>query len=213
MWIFGNTLFTSLKTKSSIAMMLIATITLLSTSFVTADGKNGTNIKIHGDWEITVYNADGSVAQERSFANGLVDTGANLMAGLLSGKMLLNYNLVSKPAWDIAVVKNGVDKAACTRYDEAIDKDPRLSGTRHADVEDGPDGEFTLTRTMVIGSECIIGESYNITGVHTLVAQKPGLDSPDELGYAWFSSKTLDAPITGILPEQSVTLKVRYSFQ
>ena len=173
---------------------------------------NGSGIKIHGDWEITVYNADGSVAQERLFANGLVDTGANITAGLLSGKMLLNYNLVSKPAWDIAVAKNGVDKVTCTGFDEAIDADPRVSG-RHAKVLDGPDGEFTLTRTMSIPSHCIIGESYNITGVHTVVAHKPGFDSTDPLGYAWFSSKTLDTPITGILADQSVTLKVRYSFE
>jgi hypothetical protein len=215
--IMKSTVFTGLINKPAVLFTSYLFICLMFVGVVNANELNNEGIKIHGNWEITVYHVDGSVAQESTFANSLVNTGANFLADLLSGKMLLSYNLISQPAWDIAVVKNGVDKATCTWFDESVEKNPRLSSGgvtgRHATVVDGPDGEFTLTRTMVIDSDCIIGESYDITGVHAVVAQKGGFDSPEERRYAWFSSKTLDTPVTGILPDQAVTLKVRYSFE
>jgi hypothetical protein len=201
-------------------MALTAVIALLSTNFATAHEEDDTSIKVHGDWEITVTNPDGSIAQERSFQNALVTPG--LLVGLLyqasewtnsfAGTLWVNGDGILP--WYIEVETSGVETATCQTY---LTVSFRQFGNEYertfATASAVSSSSFTLTRTLSLPLECVTGESYAINGVSTAFIAF-GVDSGGGgLGDSRFTEKTLAAPITGIQPDQIVTLKATISFQ
>ncbi len=72
-------------------------------------------------------------------------------------------------------------------------------------------GELTLVRQLQLGSECISGQSYSIFRVSTDLALE--VVSTAFVRRTEFTVKDLDTPVSGILPDQVVTLKVTLSFE
>lgn len=153
-------------------------------------------ITVHGDWTVTVRNPDGTIAREINFANALVDT--EQLKGILIGSLYPS-------TYGIEISAAGLD-GACSVFGFV---DPA-----------GVDGAnaLSLTTNFTFGNDCIVDASWTLVGVTssfvTSEVNKTG-ELTIELGgvnQADFTQKTLDAPITGILPDQVVTIKVVISF-
>jgi len=220
----SNTKFS--KAKLSGPMVLTAVLGLLFAypAIETRAHDDGvdthTSLQVHGDWVVTVANPDGSIAQERSFQNALVTPG--LLVGLLyqasewtnsfTGTLWINADSILP--WYIEVATSGVETATCQTY---LTVNYSQFGTGYektaATASAVSSSSFTLTRTLALPLECVTGESYAINGVSTAFIAF-GVDTGGGgLSDSRFTEKTLDTPITGILPDQVVTLKATISFQ
>lgn len=193
--------------RLSLLAWLVTGCLLIQPGAMAQDG-----IQVHGDWEVIVTNPDGSVAQRRLFANALVNTGGILLAKLMAGVSYIPIRGVdNQPEWNInAWGDNIVDSDDC-RNIHGTSGSPAAPSPRNASTDHSDPQSLVLSRTLVLESDCIVGESYSITRVSTTYGSR-------EVGTAVvatapFSSKLLTQAITGILPGQSVLLKVRYTFE
>lgn len=193
--------------KSGLLVCVAIACLLIQSGAMAQDG-----IQVHGDWEVVVTNPDGSVAQRRLFSNALVSTGGVLLVGLMAGKVRMPIRANdSQPAWNInAWGNNIVDSEEC-RNIHGSSFSPMVTSPRNASADLSDPYSLVLSRTLILESDCIIGESYSITRVSANYTREEF--ETGALGTAGFSSKVLDTAITGILPGQSVLLKVNYSFE
>ena len=53
---------------------------------------NNTGIKVNGEWELTVYNKDGSIEETHEFTNSLITGGKELLVALLTGEYDVDPN-------------------------------------------------------------------------------------------------------------------------
>lgn len=61
---------------------------------------NNTGIKVNGEWELTVYNKDGSIEETHEFTNDLDPEGPDLLIALLTGDY--DANPITNPiTWEI----------------------------------------------------------------------------------------------------------------
>jgi len=186
------------------------------------DGVDAHNesIEVHGDWVVTVSNPDGSIAQERSFKNALVTPG--LLVGLVWQASewtnvpsdVIWVNSDNPLLWFIEVATSGVDTGACQTdltvdYSQFGNEYEKTAATASAVSS----SSFTLTRTLALPLECVTGESYSINGVSTAFLAVLVHVSGSGFQDSRFTEKTLSTPITGILPDQVVTLKATISFE
>ena len=84
-------------THLSIAPGVAATAAAEEAEKMQSSDKSGMNqgLKVHGHWEITVKNPDGSVAQHREFENSLSAGASTYLIGLLAGYFVSgNYMIV-----------------------------------------------------------------------------------------------------------------------
>jgi len=208
-----------LKLRSLIIAASVTLLAVMGAGVATAGGSGGEGIKVHGDWVVTVTNPDGSVAQERSFSNALKGGGGllgSLLVGgqaiLLDGYTKIDHRATGVPNWHIEVLTAGVTNTPeC--MENLVSDNPAGSVLLQADVIDFTGPTFTLTRDLALAAGCISGASYAINTVRS--AFPGGITHRETLfqNYVPFSEKTLDTPITGILPDQLVTLKVTFSFE
>ena len=201
----------SVVSKISLAnRTLLAAIAYLGLiSPVLASGDTDVGIKVHGDWTITVTNADGSIAQEKVLQNSLHTAGRVFLQLLLIGEAKINVRENDAPAWDLTVVTTGVnDLPECNAFTISTSQPHQTSATNA--VVSKEDSTFSLTRSFSLPANCITSSDFGITAVNSRVSEV-FLD-PYHVAAATFSSKTLTTPVTGILPDQYVTLKVTYSF-
>lgn len=222
MWNRAKTGAIDSTAKLSGIVILATMVSLLFAFPVTAHDRDepGTSIKVHGDWVITVTNPDGSIAQESSFQNALVTPG--LLVGLLyqasewtnsyTGTLWINADSILP--WYIEVATSGVETATCqtyltVSYSQFGNEYERTAATASAVSS----SSFTLTRTLSLPLECVTGESYAINGVSTAFIAFGAETGGAGIADSRFTEKTLAAPITGILPDQVVTLKATISFQ
>jgi hypothetical protein len=198
-------------------MVTLLTVVLCDTrkTYATGDGLEG--IKVHGRWEITVANPDGRVVQIRRFANRLF--GANQLASLLRGEYEVTLRDDGTPAWDIDVDTTGTDSSAnCLdqlEWDAANSTTattPSNTTPRNAAASQISSG-FSLARQLQLPPVCVLGSDYSIDGVATRFDLSPRNGGTGGLGAIRFTSKSLDQPVTGIMPDQIVTLKVEISFE
>jgi len=199
--------------------LLLSAVAGFALAFLSvAANASGEGITVHGKWVVTVTNPDGSLAQERVFQNALTFEGKVMLVSFLAGKAAIpgtgvNYfepaeRAPDVPAWDIIVTASGVaDFGGCTWY---LRPEAESTPLVEAAISVNPDTtSFTLARTMEIPPDCVTGNAYNITAVGSSV---DGF-TKTEAGRITFSDKTLASPITGILADQVVTLRVTYSFE
>ncbi len=226
MWNRAKTGAIDSTAKLSGIVILATMVSLLFAFPVTAHDRDepGTSIKVHGDWVITVTNPDGSIAQESSFQNALVSPQL-LIGELARGESsadpaiidgLFRINQRGNPAvpdWKISVTTTGVnDILECN---ELIASDPSVSSSQPTDaiVSATTLSSFTLSRTLVLPITCVSGSTFSINSVRS-EAYGFILYTASSVGEViTFTEKTLPAPITGIQPDQVVTLKATISFQ
>jgi len=186
-------------------VLLTAFIAILLTTISININADSEGIKVHGDWIITVTNADGSVAQEVRFSNALAPFGPQFITQILIGNYTMGIRPDSTPAWDIRAMTIGTSSASeCLALTDA-NGGPASVNPRNASVEDG-NVRFTLRRNLVLTADCLTGANYSITGVRTQIGINLGT-------FGVFTEKVLSSPVTGILPNQVVTLQVTISFE
>ena len=227
MWNFKNKQSTQSKMKTSnkrpvlLAAMLgflFAYPAIQTNAHEDGVDTHSDSIKVHGDWVVSVTNPDGSVAQERRFRNALV--GPKLLVSLITnlaidpveriGMVLPNESLDGSFSWRIPVTASGVNAAAeC----QSVLQNNRVQPD--AVVSSASFSAFTLTRNLTLPVSCVSAASYSINSVATaiLVFVITSEDGSGDGSTLVFTEKTLDAPITGILADQVVTLKATISFQ
>lgn len=175
-------------------------------------------ITVHGDWEITVLDQEGHVVQKKAFKNALASTGKNALVLLLTGTSVVGERDSGLgPAWRITADDFPADDIddntlGCNRLvgPFGFDEFGENQSATLLPVESGV-GSFTLQRTITVPAECLLGDSYSISRVSTGV----GLESTADQSRTGrgFSSKDLASPVTGILPDQQVVLRVTFSFE
>jgi hypothetical protein len=198
------------KISLSSRTLLAAIAYLVLISPVLASGDTDVGIKIHGDWTITVTNADGSIAKEKVFQNSTQTAGRVFLKLLLIGEAKINVRANDAPAWDLTVETTGVNDLPECNERTISTSFPHQTSATNAVVSTELE-TFSLTRSFSLSANCIAGSDFGITKV-TSRASEVFLD-PYQVATGTFSSKTLTNPVTGILPDQYVTLKVTYSFQ
>ena len=193
--------------KSGLLVCAAIVCLLIQSGAMAQDG-----IQVHGDWEVVVTNPDGSVAQRRLFSNALVSSGGVLLVGLMAGKVRMPIRTNdSQPAWTInAWGNNIVDSIDCANIHGSFGSS-LVTSPRDASADLSDPNSLVLSRTLILESDCIIGESYDIIRVSANFTSEE--IETGALYTSEFSSKLLTAAITGILPGQSVLLKVNYSFE
>lgn len=193
---------------------LVALTGLMFTTNILAENASNTGIKVHGDWVVTVTNPDGSIAQERQFQNALVEP--RLLVSLITnlaidpveriGMVVPSKNSDQSFSWHMPVTASGVNAAEeCQSV---------LKGW-YAAVSSASFSAFTLTTNLTMPVNCVSAASYSINSVATAMDVSRIMSEDGQFTYEFlvFTEKTLDAPITGILPDQVVTLKATISFQ
>jgi hypothetical protein len=206
----GTTPFLSRALKLGALLGLLAGQSLLGAISVQAGTSEG--IKVHGDWVVTVNNADGSIAQQHTFQNALVDTGKNLLVLMLAPDPAPEAAELThaRELWHLWAVTSGTnDTVAC-------DGDPHLgtgyNGENFAVVSGRTGSSFVLTNSFSLPANCIEASTYSVSTVNSTYDTQVQLEGALYPSWLIFTSKTLDDPITGILPDQIVTLKVTISF-
>jgi len=198
---------------------IAVSVALIAAGAANAGDVGGEGIKVHGDWVVTVTNPDGSIAQERSFSNALKGGGV-LLGSLLVGGQASSLDSYTKiysratgvPNWHIEVLTSGVTNTPeC--MENLVSDNPSGSTLLQADVIDFTGHTFALTRDLAVAAGCISGASYAINTVRSAFPGEVMDRGAFFPSYIPFSEKTLDTPITGILPDQLVTLKVTFSFE
>jgi len=220
----SNTKFSKAKLSGPVVLTAVLGLLFAYPAIETRAHDDGvdthTNLQVHGDWVVTVANPDGSIAQEKSFQNTLVTPG--LLVGLLYQASAWTNTLPETIwvnadgilPWFIEVATSGVETPECqtdltVSYSQFGNEYEKTAATASAVSS----SSFTLTRTLALPLECVTGESYAINGVSTAFIAF-GVDAGGAgLSDARFTEKTLDTAITGILPDQVVTLKATISFQ
>jgi len=198
---------------------IAVSVALIAAGAANAGDAGGEGIKVHGDWVVIVTNPDGSIAQERSFSNALKSGGGLLGSLLVGGQAVpldgytsIDHRATGVPDWHIEVLTTGVTNTPeC--MENLVSDDPLGSTLLQADVIDFTGSTFTLTRDLALAAGCISGASYAINTVRSAFPAQIYHGGTTYGSYTPFSEKTLDTPITGILPDQLVTLKVTFSFE
>jgi hypothetical protein len=182
-------------------------------------GAGGQGIVVHGDWTITVSDADGREVSSRSFRNALVSSGEFLLARLLGfGEKIDNGTSfaeidASLSHWHILVRTTGtVDNEECNAVLGVpfSEQNPQFAMATRAGVR-SESRTLTLERDLKLTAACISGAGFSISevwsGAQTAVGRPPVVLS---IGNP-FTKKELDTPID-VLPGQVVSLSVTFSF-
>jgi len=201
----------------STSLVLIA---IMYSGATTANEADRESFKVHGDWVVTVINPDGSVAQERRFRNALTGSGQSLLTSLLVGAQAtsvdgfttINQRGGGIPAWHIEAIATGVvNTPECMEH--LVSDNPGGSELLDADVSGFSGQSFSLTRDLALPASCISGSSYSINTLRSAFPGRVAQGGTLFAAYLSFSEKALTQPITGVLPDQVVTLKVMFSFE
>lgn len=176
-------------------------VAMLNTSVADAGG-GLTNIKVHGDWEITVREPDGELVSQVRFKNAFV--GDLQLRGLLKRSVILSPNENNK-FWGIAFSYdnyNPSDECAELLRDDAL----------NTELLNDP-GLISLERTVQVPAECInveLREDFNVSQVRSVV-RVSNLDG-SLVNHHNFTRKILEVPVNVALG-QLVTFKVDISFE
>ena len=110
---------------------------------------NNTGIKVNGEWELTVYNKDGSIEETHEFTNDLTDEGKELLLALLTGQYDADPNTYPI-SWVINIDVMGLNVLdnvmTCTEFnDEGTD-------LKYASVtiEGMPESAFTISSACTL---------------------------------------------------------------
>ena len=187
-------------------------------SFVMISGIETTaaeGITVHGNWVVTVTNPDGSIAQQRVFQNALTAGGQSVLVGVLASPPPSYADGIFYPdyplPWEIEVDTTGTtDSPECNAFlfSLAVTPSPLVEAT----VSAAASAWFTLSRNLALPESCIPGASYAVNTVRSAMTGQSSSGGTKFGSRATFTEKTLAAPVTGILPDQVVTLKVTFSF-
>jgi len=173
----SNTKFSKAKLSGPVVLTAILGLLFAYPAIETRAHDDGvdthTSLQVHGDWVVTVANPDGSIAQEKSFQNTLVTPG--LLVGLLYQASAWTNTLPETIwvnadgilPWFIEVATSGVETPECqtdltVSYSQFGNEYEKTAATESAVSS----SSFTLTRTLVLPLECVIGESYAINGLY-----------------------------------------------
>lgn len=176
-------------------------------------------ITVHGQWEITVREADGQLVETRQFENRL--DGEELLIDLLSG--LWTVELVNgEPNWSIiwgVEPDRGeelLDTGDCRFYRSDSPRSQVPGGIGLTTVSrERPNFislSLTVQRTIAVPRECMGGDTFTVAVVKTFLT----LDATTENNGRGrqFSSKQLpESEYVTVLPDQVVTFKVTYNFE
>ena len=104
-----------------------------------AGGGSAEGIKVHGEWEITVVNPDGSISQHVKFHNALTNPGQQFLLSVLMGRNYITLRESGMPQWDITVSANGVSETdACKGNLVRANNSPQDITPRNASLSLGP---------------------------------------------------------------------------
>lgn len=200
-------------------LSLMAAVTLAAlTGPVQSSAQVDAGIQVNGDWEITIHDTDGTPLRTVNFRNRF--DGQFALVRMLSGHGSVSKERIrsgsthGEAPWDIWFRAEGLvdDDGECTRLQGTFDtNDAHAENPANATLE-AENESFSISRQFSIPASCITGTEYSITQVLGML----GWNWPGSVGGGkpthYFSSKQI-FNVTGILPDQVVTMKVNYSFQ
>ena len=216
---------TSKPSKPSVrrAQCRVRTLALAVLACYPAMSSHGaeTGIKVHGDWVITVHDRDGNLVQSTEFKNALTEIGQRVLFGLLTSNSQVGKRDGGAPAWAITADGDGVlglgaENQECYErvgpFFSSPYGDAQAASLSPAEAFPSTATSFTLTRSFAMPERCVTGETYSINVVSSGLGIQ-SLENPSQQEIRSFSRKELgNESVTGIFPEQTVTLKVTFSF-
>lgn len=164
-------------------------------------------IQVHGHWELTVVNPDGSIAEHRAFHNSLVAQGA--LAGVVTGVYTQGFVMI-EAANHYIYPQSSKCPTSVTTYCHA-NQTATLTGTSALLLNgtiDGGDAGYTISEVRTMDYYCSSG-TWPSTVPQLLCAQ--GLASPSSQFSSDLTAVTLPTPLT-VLAHQAVQVKVTLSF-
>lgn len=176
-------------------------------------------IHVSGSWAITVYEADGSVAQRHAFQNALVEAGAAALARLVSGQAQSGYWVVTVTGPCVGTASEADNNCNLLEVDPATAGWERF-GTKFGGltVSTSEQSEVVLSGTFTPNNSATADVVAVTTQVVTCDVASSGADCVDEASGAYpapnpapFTYKQLDAPIS-VEPGQAVSVEVRIGF-
>jgi hypothetical protein len=153
-------------------------------------GPDNEGIKVHGDWVITITNPDGTLVRQLEFQNALRSSGAELLALILSNEEDGYLNAIEI----VGSLPSNFSNPACP------DPNAFLLPVREG-------ATLVMSTNISATAQCLNSASQTSWSIETV--RTWGTAGSSDFP---FTEKTLDTPITGILPDQIVTVKVEISF-
>jgi hypothetical protein len=216
------TLFPNIARKGILLTILPA---VLLSAGVSANGPSE-GIHVRGDWVISIRSAEGVLLREHTFSNALEAGGAGYLTSLLKfgadviatredGGLPWSVNIGDSSAPDplpgaVGVDLNDADCVGVLRSTPPL----QASDPNYPDInteEDNGVDYLVLRRSLAVPPECLTDASWSITSVSTVV--RFTFTNSNAGSSTRFTRKVLDQPIAGIMPNQTVDLTVRISFQ
>ncbi len=189
---------------------------------------NNTGIKVNGEWELTVYNKDGSIEETHEFTNDLTWEGEELLLALLTGQYDADPNTYPI-SWVINVAVKGTladdNLMTCTEFnDEGTD-------LKYASVTiDGSGSAFTISSACTlketddtkdslktsyipwVGTEWCFSSCYFANSeVEGIKSFKGGIEGHKNSGQ--FTTKSFDAYELPVTEGQMIATNVKISFK
>ena len=115
---------------------------------------NNTGIKVNGEWELTVYNKDGSIEETHEFTNDLTDEGKELLLALLTGQYDADPNTYPI-SWIINFGDPIIGSAELDNEMKCAEYNDDGTRVRASVTIDGSGSTFTIS------SACTLKETYD----------------------------------------------------
>lgn len=221
MWknIMKSTIIKCLGVKPAVLFISFWLIGMMFVGTANANEPINEGIKVHGHWEITMINPDGSVAQNISFENALSIQGSRQLIVLLTGQGRVAQDTSGDLYWDLMIRVEGVDDTPeCNNITGTNFAGPPTSDTAptRADVTIGGSGwDLTVSRLMLVPDSCVLAETFTINRV--MSTRTDIIDEPLEGGSQYFTSlpftfKDFPEGIT-VARGQAVSIKATFNFE
>jgi hypothetical protein len=201
----------ALSAVSVVALAFVIAFAGFSLGQATASAPEGSEVGvvIHGDWNVTVKNGDGTVAQEHSFHNDF--NGASTIAPILA------HQRATGRYWLTLSDQSGAGQNPCG--------DPAAAASSCFVFEaDDPNGSvpfwfgnLTVTSTsgqVGVTATIIATRAGQFNHVRMLLSTCAGTATPNDChpgSYGNFSTRTLPAPIS-VVAGQQILVTVTYTF-
>ena len=196
--------------------LLLGGLLAFSLQPVSALADQGEGIGVRGEWRITVYDADGTVSQERQFLNALEDPG--LISAILSNTPPQGSLCPGAQGWQVSAETTGVDTQTRDCVERTIGEGILEDETIPPLATPGLNEDvFTLSRSFSVPPSCVTpGSTYEITRVYTsFFSEFVSYEGGCFFAYLYsnFTGTTLETPLSGIAADQTVVIDVNVSFE